>query len=80
MSERHQTYSVDPAARPACIDWVTAPPGGTPRTHLGVYKVERDRLTLAVAARGAERPAGFDSSRADETQVFVLKRVDKTKD
>jgi len=77
--EPGQTYTGDASAEPARIDGTTAPPKGPRRVGPGVYKVEGDRLTLAVAA-GADRPDGFSTSLADSTPVFVHKRADKQKD
>jgi uncharacterized protein (TIGR03067 family) len=77
---KYQSYALDTAVRPVRIDWTTSEPDKPKRTSLGILKIEGDLLTLAIATDGSDRPATFDSSKLNSTQVWVLKRAQKAKD
>jgi uncharacterized protein (TIGR03067 family) len=68
-------YKVDPKKDPAEID-VTPPAGEKQPTMLGIYKVEKDILTICMA-RGGERPKKFESPKDSPTMLIVLKRKAK---
>ena len=60
------------------IDMIT----GTNETAPGLFKVEKDKLTLCIDDRGAGavRPAGFESPAGSRVMLMTLKRVEKKKE
>jgi RNA polymerase sigma factor (sigma-70 family) len=71
------TYTLDQNARPKTIDYVMVPPreregkGPLPK-WTGIYKLEGDRLTMAV--HSTSRPTDFESKKGSRITVFVYKR------
>lgn len=54
---------LDPSRDPKAIDVI--PDGGKDRGErvLGIYKLEKDRLTICMAAPGQPRPTGFKAEK-----------------
>lgn len=71
------TYTLDTTAKPKAIDYVMAPPKGREGKGplpkwTGIYKLEGDRLTLAVHT--GTRPADFVSKKGSKVTIFVYRR------
>jgi RNA polymerase sigma factor (sigma-70 family) len=65
------TYKLDPAKKPKEI--TTANDDG--KTHLGIYKLDGDALTVCLTGEdGAERPTGFATKEGSKVVLVVLKR------
>jgi uncharacterized protein (TIGR03067 family) len=83
------TYSTDPKKEPARLDMVPRAGEGDPK--LGIYKIEKDTLTLcypsppgvpgkARAAGVQERPTKFEAPAGSGLMLMTLKRVEKKKE
>ena len=71
------TLTLDPKAKPATVDltWVE---GGQEATVPGIYKVEKDKLTICYEHNSAgKRPKEFKSDDGGRTVLLVLERVKK---
>ncbi len=67
------TYKTDAAKKPAAIDMEITSGKDKGKMQLGIYKVEKDILTIALSPHGAkERPKNFETPEKGE--VTVLKR------
>jgi uncharacterized protein (TIGR03067 family) len=66
-------FKLNPKADPAEIDFV---PREKPE-YLGVFKIEKDALTLCVNPAGDARPTAFESAAESRTTLYVFKRAGK---
>ena len=67
------TYKLDGTKKPTTIDLTVATSKDEIRKHYGIYKLDGDKLTIAIAAVGSRsRPDGFEGRPGVE--VTVLKR------
>jgi uncharacterized protein (TIGR03067 family) len=68
------TYSVDPTANPKRIDMVGI---GELQGKIGqgIYKLEKDRLTMCYSMPGNDRPKQFASKEGLQTQLLVWRRI-----
>jgi uncharacterized protein (TIGR03067 family) len=69
------TYKLDAAKKPAAIDLIIGKGGKDEgKTQLGIYKLEGDVLTVAIAeANSKTRPSSFEGVKGVE--VTTLKRA-----
>jgi uncharacterized protein (TIGR03067 family) len=67
------TVKLNPKADPAEIDFV---PRDRP-TYLGVFKVDKDTLTLCTNPAGESRPTAFESAADSRTTLYVFKRASR---
>lgn len=66
---------IDPSKTPATIDLI--PDGGPHKGEkvLGIYKLEKDRLTLCVAPRGKPRPENWEAPKGSGISLMEFKKV-----
>jgi uncharacterized protein (TIGR03067 family) len=69
------TYKVDAKKNPAEIEIMPPKAGGT---HIGIYKIEGDMLTICMADKDStDRPTKFESPDGSNIFLATLKRVKK---
>jgi uncharacterized protein (TIGR03067 family) len=73
--ERVQTISVNPNTTPASIDLVADPKKEGDQLIEGIWKLEKDTLTLCYGRGGDPRPKDFKSGEG--VAVTVLERIKK---
>ena len=66
-------YTLNPKADPAEIDFI---PREKP-IYLGVFKIERDTLTLCHTRAGNARPTALESPAGARAELYVFRRVTK---
>lgn len=68
------TIVLDPDAQPPAID--VLPDGGPSRDQrvLGIYRLEGDTLTIAMADAGQPRPTSFESPEGSRVTVQTFRR------
>ncbi|HKB35422.1 MAG TPA: TIGR03067 domain-containing protein, partial [Gemmataceae bacterium] len=71
------TVRLDPTATPKRIDaTVTASPESTPVADItGIYKLEKDTLTICVSERRDERPTEFVTRPRSGHRLVVFRRL-----
>jgi uncharacterized protein (TIGR03067 family) len=67
-------YTIDPKQEPPHFDAYPEEDPGKPLHQKGIYKLEGDTLTIALASAGRERPTSFEGGASD-AHVMVLKRA-----
>ncbi len=70
--EQEFTYQLDPAQKPKAFDGTN----DKGQTVLGIYKFDRESLTICFARRG-DRPTEFASKEGTSVVLQVLKREKK---
>jgi uncharacterized protein (TIGR03067 family) len=66
---------LDSATKPACIDISISAGAQKGATLEGIYKLEKDRLTLCVKVLGMERPTRFESPSGESIALIVFERI-----
>ncbi|AMV29486.1 hypothetical protein VT84_34145 [Gemmata sp. SH-PL17] len=69
-------FTLDPKSEPCGIDLVYQLENEPGKTVKGIYKLEKDKLTICFATDG-ERPKEFHSAVNSRTGVLILERVKK---
>jgi uncharacterized protein (TIGR03067 family) len=66
-------YTLNAKGDPAEIDFIPRekPP------YLGVFKIEKDTLTLCHTRAGGARPTAFESAAGSTSELYVFRRVTK---
>jgi uncharacterized protein (TIGR03067 family) len=67
------TYSLDPTKTPMTIDLTTVDARNKKTKSLGIIEVDDERITIAVAKPGAERPKNTEEN--DEITVYYFKKA-----
>jgi uncharacterized protein (TIGR03067 family) len=71
------TFTIDPKANPKTIDIRVMEKGGKEVAVKGIYKLEKDKLTICYSFEDAARPKEFKSEANSKTGLLVLERVKK---
>ncbi len=67
------TFTVDPKAKPLAID--ITPAGKKEKVVKGIYKLEKDTLSICFGPDGADRPTEFKGTK--KSSLIVVERVKK---
>ncbi len=67
---------VDPFAKPKEIDIIATTAGGREKTRLGIYRIDKGRVFIAMDQKNpARRPKGFVTGPSSGIEVMTLERV-----
>jgi uncharacterized protein (TIGR03067 family) len=71
------TYSLDTKADPKRIEMIGTEGDLMGKAALGIYRLDKDRLTMCYTMPGKERPKEFKSEEKSEAYLLVWRRADK---
>jgi uncharacterized protein (TIGR03067 family) len=73
-----QPFAIDPKADPKTIDLLPEVNDGKAPTFPGIYKLEKDKLTICFSTRlRFDRPKEFKSEKGSSVSLLVLERMKK---
>jgi uncharacterized protein (TIGR03067 family) len=70
-------FTIDPTKKPKTIDYEMTEGPTTGKTHLGIYKLDGDKIHFCFAAPGNDRPTDFTAKEGSQHTLSVWKRVKK---
>src|SRR5262245_27417208 len=70
------TYKIDSAKEPAEVDYAA---GGIMKGNKGIYRIDKEMLTICVAEGGGDRPTKFEAPAGTRIMLVTFKRVEKKK-
>jgi uncharacterized protein (TIGR03067 family) len=70
-------FSIDPARKPRAIDYTMTEGPTKGKTHLGIYKLDGDKVTFCFAAPGKDRPTEFTAREGSQQTLSVWRRLKK---
>jgi uncharacterized protein (TIGR03067 family) len=74
-AQEEGTFKTDPKKDPKTIDLMVTSGQDKSKTHLGIYRLDGDTLSVSLSRPGAEeRPSAFRSEQGSYVKVYVLKR------
>jgi uncharacterized protein (TIGR03067 family) len=71
------TYSLDTKADPKRIDMIGTEGELKGKPALGIYKLDKDRLTMCYTMPRQQRPKDFKSEENSEAYLLVWRRAEK---
>jgi len=66
------TFTLDPKADPPALDFRAA---GNKRVIRGIFKLEKDKITICFGIENSQRPTEFKATR--DNSIMVIERVKK---
>jgi uncharacterized protein (TIGR03067 family) len=70
-------FTLDPKTDPPSIDLTVLEGKEKPSTLKGIYKLEKNKLTICFSDEDEARPKKFESAEGTKTGLFVLERTKK---
>ena len=70
-------FKIDPSVTPKSMDVTIIAGGQKGATMEGIYKLEKDRLTICAKVLGMDRPTKFESPAGESIVLIVLEKQKK---
>ena len=77
VTKPEATFTIDPTANPPTIDIKLPGNAGNSQIGKGIYKLEKDQLTICFGLNSADRPTEFKSEKGAAVGMWGLTRVKK---
>lgn len=71
------TFTIDTKTNPPMIDIQLTANAGNASLGKGIYKLEKDKLTICFSLNSTDRPKEFKSEKGGAVGMWVLERVKK---